>query len=64
MHARKRRVESFEKMSREGKIKRKVLSMEKKERKNIRKVKKEKKFENERMKEKEEKEKRGVARKI
>jgi hypothetical protein len=33
MHARKRGVESFEKLSREGKIKRKVLSMEKKERK-------------------------------
>jgi hypothetical protein len=42
MHSRKRRVESFEKMPREGKIKRKV-NMEKK-RKNNRKVKKEKKI--------------------
>jgi hypothetical protein len=30
MHARKRRVESFEKLSRERKIKRKSMSMEKK----------------------------------
>jgi hypothetical protein len=38
MHARKRGVESFEKLSREKKIKRKSMSMEKKrkkERKNI-----------------------------
>jgi hypothetical protein len=33
MHARKRRVESFEKLSRERKMKRKSMSMEKKERK-------------------------------
>jgi hypothetical protein len=33
MHARKRGVESFEKLSRERKIKRKSMSMEKKERK-------------------------------
>jgi hypothetical protein len=33
MHARKRGVESFEKFSRERKIKRKSMSMEKKERK-------------------------------
>jgi hypothetical protein len=33
MHARKRGVESFEKLSRERKIKRKCMSMEKKERK-------------------------------
>jgi hypothetical protein len=45
MHARKRGVESFEKLSREGKIKRKIC-MEKKERrkKYNRKVKKEKKI--------------------
>jgi hypothetical protein len=30
MHARKRGVESFEKLSKEGKIKRKSMSMEKK----------------------------------
>jgi hypothetical protein len=33
MHARKRGVESFEKLTRERKIKRKSMSMEKKERK-------------------------------
>jgi hypothetical protein len=33
MHARKRGVESFEKLSREGKIKKKSMSMEKNERK-------------------------------
>jgi hypothetical protein len=33
MHARKRRVESFEKLSREEKNKEKSMSMEKKERK-------------------------------
>jgi hypothetical protein len=33
MHARKRGVESFEKLSREGKIKRKSMSMEKKRKK-------------------------------
>jgi hypothetical protein len=50
MHARKRRVESFEKMSREGKIKRKVLvwKIKKERKKKYRKVKKEK---NMRMKE-------------
>jgi hypothetical protein len=37
MHARKRGVESFEKMSREGKNKEKSMSMEKKERKKERK---------------------------
>jgi hypothetical protein len=35
MHARKRGVESFEKLSREGKNKEKSMSMEKKERKKI-----------------------------
>jgi hypothetical protein len=33
MHARKRGVESFEKLSREGKVKRKSMSMEKKRKK-------------------------------
>jgi hypothetical protein len=33
MHARKERIESFEKLSRERKIKRKSMCMEKKERK-------------------------------
>jgi hypothetical protein len=63
MHAKKRGVESFEKLSREGKIKRKVwVWKRKKERKNIEKWRE--KYENERMKEKEEKKKRGVARRI
>jgi hypothetical protein len=35
MHARKERIESFEKLSRESKIKRKSMCMEKKERKKI-----------------------------
>jgi hypothetical protein len=39
MHARKERIESFEKLSRERKIKRKSMSMEKKERKKERKKK-------------------------
>jgi hypothetical protein len=59
MHARKRGVESFEKLSREGKIKRKVWVWKRKKAKKYRKVKKEK---NMRMKEKEEK--RGVERRI
>jgi hypothetical protein len=44
MHARKRGVESFEKMSREGKIKRKVWVWKRKKENNNRKVKKEKKI--------------------
>jgi hypothetical protein len=56
MHARKKGAVSFEKLSREEKIKRKVgVWRRKKERKKYRKVKKEKKN----MKEKEEEEKRG-----
>jgi hypothetical protein len=38
MHARKGRIESFEKSSRERKIKRKSMCMEKKERKKERKI--------------------------
>jgi hypothetical protein len=61
MHARKRGVESFEKLSREGKIKRKVLVWR---RKKERKSKERKKYENERMNEKEKKRKEEVAIKI
>jgi hypothetical protein len=57
MHVRKIGVESFEKLSREGKIKRKVWVWKRKKEKKYRKVKKEKKYENERRKKKEEKEK-------
>jgi hypothetical protein len=44
MHARMRGVESFEKMSREGKIKKKVWVWKWKKNNNNRKVKKEKKY--------------------